>query len=98
MHTLDLRGLHMQTVSRFERGTLKPTWEVVLALAEVLGVDCLAFCQEPAAHTESRGPGRPRKAPPLEATQLTPKRGRPPKQAPPPAPPQGGRPRKPKGE
>jgi transcriptional regulator with XRE-family HTH domain len=55
----DRVGLHMMTVSRFERGTLKPTWEVALALAEVLGVDCRAFCQEPAAPAERRGPGRP---------------------------------------
>jgi transcriptional regulator with XRE-family HTH domain len=74
-------GLHMQTVSRFERGTLKPTWEVVLALADVLGVNCLAFCQEPAAPAESRGPGRPPKGPPREASQPTRKRGRPPKGA-----------------
>jgi transcriptional regulator with XRE-family HTH domain len=54
-------GLHMQTVSRFERGTLKPTWEVVLTLAEKLGVDCRAFCQAPAVPPQHRGPGRPRK-------------------------------------
>jgi transcriptional regulator with XRE-family HTH domain len=54
-------GLHMQTVSRFERGMLKPTWEVVLTLAEALGVDCRAFCQAPAAPPQHRGPGRPRK-------------------------------------
>jgi transcriptional regulator with XRE-family HTH domain len=76
-------GLHMQTVSRFERGTLMPTWAVVLALAEALGVDCLAFCQQPAAPAESRGPGRPRKVPSPGATQTAPKRGRPPKQQPP---------------
>jgi transcriptional regulator with XRE-family HTH domain len=55
-------GLHLMTVSRFERDTLKPTWEIALALAEALGVDCRAFCQEPAAPAERRGPGRPRKA------------------------------------
>jgi transcriptional regulator with XRE-family HTH domain len=63
-------GLHMMTVSRFERGTLKPTWENALALAEALGVDCLAFCQEPVTSAERRGPGRPPKqpgAPPVEA-------------------------------
>jgi transcriptional regulator with XRE-family HTH domain len=54
-------GLHLQTVSRFERGTLKPTWEAVLALAGPLGVDCLAFCQAPAVPHKHRGPGRPRK-------------------------------------
>jgi transcriptional regulator with XRE-family HTH domain len=57
----DRAGLHMQTVSRFERGTLKPTWENVLALADILGVDCRAFCQRPAAVLERRGPGRPKK-------------------------------------
>jgi transcriptional regulator with XRE-family HTH domain len=57
----DGAGLRLMTVSRFERDTLKPTWEIVLALVEALGVDCLAFCQEPAAPAEKRGPGLPPK-------------------------------------
>jgi transcriptional regulator with XRE-family HTH domain len=50
----DRAGLHLMTVSRFERDTLKPTWIIALTLAEVLGVDCRAFCEEPKTQPEKR--------------------------------------------
>src|SRR3954447_20041299 len=54
-------GLHVISVSRFENGTRNPTWETALALADVLGVECTAFCQEPTTPVEKRPRGRPRK-------------------------------------
>jgi transcriptional regulator with XRE-family HTH domain len=56
-------GYHGFTVAKLEQGLQEPTWPTVLALAEALGVNCLAFVPEDGgAPAESRGPGRPRKA------------------------------------
>lgn len=36
-------GIHANTVARLERGEVEPSWQVVLAAAKALGVDCTAF-------------------------------------------------------
>jgi len=36
-------GLHPQGIVKLERGERQPAWATVLALAEALGVTCLAF-------------------------------------------------------
>jgi DNA-binding XRE family transcriptional regulator len=36
-------GLHPQGIVKLERGEREPAWATVLALAEALGVTCLAF-------------------------------------------------------
>jgi transcriptional regulator with XRE-family HTH domain len=48
------------TVAKLERGAQEPAWPLVLALAEALGVNCLAFLQEPADRPAAQR-GRPRK-------------------------------------
>jgi transcriptional regulator with XRE-family HTH domain len=91
-------GFHGLTVAKLEQGLQEPTWPTVLALAGALDANCLAFIpEEGEAPAESRGPGRPRKAPPPEATHSAPKGGPLPKQAPPPEPPKRGRQRKANG-
>jgi transcriptional regulator with XRE-family HTH domain len=56
-------GVNLMTVSRIERGVNEPTWPVVLALAEALGVSCEAFRDvAPQDATTEMKPGRPRKA------------------------------------
>ncbi|HEY2908668.1 MAG TPA: helix-turn-helix transcriptional regulator [Gemmataceae bacterium] len=53
-------GVHPNTVARMERGEVEPSWQVVLAFAKALGVDCSAFsgCEdvagEPAAKPAKR--------------------------------------------
>jgi transcriptional regulator with XRE-family HTH domain len=62
-------GLTRDGVAHLEQGRRKPGWETVLALAEALGVDCLAFTLRPAGESPA-GRGRPRKgtsAPPAPA-------------------------------
>ena len=38
-------GIHPNTVAKMERGEVEPSWQVVLALATALGVDCTAFSE-----------------------------------------------------
>jgi putative transcriptional regulator len=40
-------GVKRDAVARWERGAREPGWFNVVALAEALGVDCLAFLVEP---------------------------------------------------
>jgi transcriptional regulator with XRE-family HTH domain len=75
-------GMALRSISRFETGEREPEWSGVQALAEALGVDCLAFAQEPADRPPP-GRGRPPKSAPstppagdLEAVPKKP-RGRP---------------------
>jgi transcriptional regulator with XRE-family HTH domain len=39
----DAAGIHPNTVAKLERGEMEPSWQMVLALATALGVDCGAF-------------------------------------------------------
>src|SRR4051812_19670056 len=55
-------GMTREGIAQLETGRRGPSWATVLSLAEALGVDCLAFVQEP-ADTAPRGPGRPAKSP-----------------------------------
>jgi DNA-binding XRE family transcriptional regulator len=59
-------GLYPFSVAKLEQGGQEPTWPTVLALAQALGVNCLAFSGEvasgdPPPQTPKRGPGRPKK-------------------------------------
>src|SRR5437773_152213 len=63
------------TVADLEQGRYAPSWLTVVALAGALGVDCLAFLQEPAARPEA-GRGRPPKATAEQAEAPKPKRPR----------------------
>lgn len=54
-------GMSLGGLRHLEQGDNRPTWDSVLALAGALGVDCKAFCHEP-AEREAAGPGRPPKA------------------------------------
>lgn len=54
-------GVTPDALVKLESGRRSPTWETVLALADVLGVDCTAFAQPPTTEAAPRGPGRPRK-------------------------------------
>jgi transcriptional regulator with XRE-family HTH domain len=76
----DRVGLTVRHVSRLETGAQKPSWEAAVAVAEALGVCCLAFLEEPSARPAA-GRGRPPKAEPAEEKAKRP-RGRPRKQAP----------------
>jgi transcriptional regulator with XRE-family HTH domain len=51
----------VRTVSRLETGAQEATWPMVVTLAEVFGVTCESFMQEPDALPEPKR-GRPRKA------------------------------------
>jgi transcriptional regulator with XRE-family HTH domain len=56
----DKAGMKLGGVRNLEQGRVGPTWGTVLALAEALGTDCLAFTQEP--NSQDKAPrGRPRK-------------------------------------
>jgi transcriptional regulator with XRE-family HTH domain len=57
----DLAGFSMRGIEQWERGEREPSWGNVLALAEALGVDCLAFTAPP-ADRQPPGRGRPLKA------------------------------------
>lgn len=61
-------GLHPQAVVKLERGEREPAWATVLALAEALGVDCLAFTggdsREASAPRASVRPPKAAPAPP----------------------------------
>jgi transcriptional regulator with XRE-family HTH domain len=56
-------GVTTDGIAKLERGDRKPTWETVLALCDVLGVDPNAFTERPAPR-QPAGPGRPPKAEP----------------------------------
>lgn len=43
----DKAGVHVRTITHLEAGTRKPTWETALAIADVLKVSPLAFCEPP---------------------------------------------------
>lgn len=51
----DDAGIHPNTVARLERGEVEPSWQVVLALASALGVDCAAFNEEKPAAAKKPG-------------------------------------------
>jgi transcriptional regulator with XRE-family HTH domain len=65
-------GLAVRAITYYESGERLPTWDVVLALAAALGVDCTAFAQLPAERAPAK-PGRPPKA---SAEEAKPKRTR----------------------
>ncbi|QJX00048.1 helix-turn-helix domain-containing protein [Frigoriglobus tundricola] len=44
----DTAGVHPNTVAKMERSEIEPSWPMVLALAQALGVDCTAFNAAPA--------------------------------------------------
>jgi transcriptional regulator with XRE-family HTH domain len=48
-------------LTKLEQGINRPSWDAVLALAGVLGVDCRAFQEEPASTPEPKR-GRPPKS------------------------------------
>lgn len=50
--------MHLQGITKLEQGLREPAWATVLALAEALGVNCLAFMDGAEA---KRPRGRPRK-------------------------------------
>jgi DNA-binding XRE family transcriptional regulator len=53
-------GCNQFTVAKLERGQQEPAWPLVLALANALGVNCLAFVDDETGEPrEKRGPGRP---------------------------------------
>jgi transcriptional regulator with XRE-family HTH domain len=52
-------GLAQSAIGHLEQGLRRPTWETVLALANVLGVSCEAFTEQPAERPPA-APGRPR--------------------------------------
>jgi transcriptional regulator with XRE-family HTH domain len=61
-------------ISQWERGVREPSWSIVIALSEALGVDCRAFLKPPLDRKPAR-PGRPPK-PKDEAEESKPKRPR----------------------
>jgi putative transcriptional regulator len=65
----DKAGMALGGLNKLEQAVNKPSWETVLALAQALGVDCLAFAEQPSASAAPQGRGRPR---PLD---VKPKRG-----------------------
>jgi transcriptional regulator with XRE-family HTH domain len=75
-------GIHKLTVAKLEQGIREPTWATVLALADSLGVNCLAFVENgvPSGSTGKRPRGRPPKAtlatPPAAYRETTPKKTR----------------------
>src|SRR5262249_25950604 len=57
-------GVALRTVSSLEQGLYEPVLSTLLALADALGVDCLAFTKEDDAEgemLEKQGRGRPPK-------------------------------------
>jgi transcriptional regulator with XRE-family HTH domain len=52
-------GLTSDAIVKLESGARKPSWETVLALARVLGVDCTAFQTVPETDVPTRPRGRP---------------------------------------
>lgn len=54
----DQIGVKREAVARWEKGGNEPGWTYILALADALKVDCLAFTSKPTT-TAQRGPGRP---------------------------------------
>ena len=60
-------GLSQKGISNWEQGIREPGWLAVLKLAEALGVNCLAFQEEPESVPEPRR-GRPPKPEP-ESTE-----------------------------
>ncbi len=68
----DKAGLKIGGIRDLEQGRRSPVWETVLALCQALAVDCSAFTEEPVSR-EAPGPGRPRKAEPVEEKPSKPK-------------------------
>jgi transcriptional regulator with XRE-family HTH domain len=50
-------GCNVFTVAKLERGAQEPAWPLVLALAQALGVNCLAFTEEQTSGGEQRKKG-----------------------------------------
>jgi transcriptional regulator with XRE-family HTH domain len=53
-------GLTKDGIAQLEQGRRSPSWDTVLALCAALGVECMAFTQEPETEGKRRR-GRPRK-------------------------------------
>lgn len=51
-------GTSVRNISRLETGVQEATWPTILALCEILGVDCTAFTKEPAKRAPAKR-GRP---------------------------------------
>jgi transcriptional regulator with XRE-family HTH domain len=71
-------GVSVRAIVQWELGEREPGWFNMLALAEALGVNCLAFTALAAPRPEA-GPGRPRKTEEPPAPKRP--RGRPKKDA-----------------
>jgi transcriptional regulator with XRE-family HTH domain len=77
----DKAGLKIGGIRDIEQGLRMPYFDTVIALAEALGVDCLAFLQEPSTPFAEAQRGRPAKAN-ADAEPVTKRpRGRPKKDA-----------------
>jgi transcriptional regulator with XRE-family HTH domain len=72
----DRIGTSVRNVSRLETGAQEATWPTAVALAEALGVNCLAFLEEPAERPEPQR-GRPPKEKDEQEPQPKRPRGRP---------------------
>jgi transcriptional regulator with XRE-family HTH domain len=75
-------GIHKLTVAKLEQGIREPSWATVLALANALDVNCLAFAENdaPSGPPRKRPRGRPPKAtpamPPAEDLEAMAKKSR----------------------
>jgi transcriptional regulator with XRE-family HTH domain len=54
-------GVSERGIVQWERGEREPSWSMVLALCQALGVSCEQFVKEP-GEKQARGRGRPPKA------------------------------------
>lgn len=70
----DKAGMKIGGIRDLEQGLRRPLWDTAVALAQALGVNCLAFLEEPASKPELKR-GRPRKASPPDKPKRP--RGRP---------------------
>jgi transcriptional regulator with XRE-family HTH domain len=59
-------GIKPSAVRDIEQAVYSPNWETVVALCRALGVRCDAFLERPTDRPPP-GPGRPRKAVPVES-------------------------------
>jgi transcriptional regulator with XRE-family HTH domain len=59
----DAAEIHSNTIAKLERGVMEPSWQLVLKLATVLGVECTAFNVTPAASSSQEQPAADKPAP-----------------------------------
>jgi transcriptional regulator with XRE-family HTH domain len=64
----EMTGLSTGGVAHLEQGLHEPTWPVVCAMAEALGVDCTAFTVPPATTAKAKRGRRPKQPPAAPAT------------------------------